>query len=131
MVSLNFKDKAINFIVRQRWRIAQTYIQILPLVGILNTFLYFLIFLGVTGVGLSINETLLGFTIILFVFGSIGYILDKIGYFKKDIKKSFSSATLDAYLIQADWNAIKIAYYSKFSKEELDEIMNKHSINDI
>ena len=121
-------DTFLNFLVRQRWRIAQTYLTILPIVGILNTSLYFLIFLGVTGVSLDRLELFLGFLFLMMSFTFIGYILDKIGYFKKDISKTFSSAQLEAYKLQADWNALKIAYYSKFTKEELAILIATHTI---
>lgn len=123
------KINLLDFIVRFKWRIAQTYIQITPIVGILNTFLYFLIFLGVNDIALSVIGTLGIFTIILLVFAIVGYVLDKIGYFRKDIAKTFNSATLDAYLIQAEWNALNIALYSKMSKEELEDMIINHRIN--
>ena len=128
MIKMN-KDQAVNLIVRQRWRIAQTYLTILPIVGIMNTFLYFLIYLGVNDVSITVVQLLGIFSILLAFFALIGYFLDKLGYFKKDIKKSFSSAQLTAYKVQADWNALKIAYYSQFNKDELEVMMEEHELN--
>lgn len=123
------KDRLVNFIVRQRWRIAQTYTLIVPIIGILNTFLYFLIALGVFEVDLSYKGVILGFLGILSIFLATGYGLDKLGYFRKDLQKSFSSQIKDVYLIQADWNALLTARYMKKSEEELVELIENHQIH--
>lgn len=121
----------VDFVVRQRWRIAQTYTIITPLIGILNTSLYFLIALGVFDVDLSYLGVFIGFSIILLMFLIVGYILDKLGYFKKDLQKSFSSQIKDVYLIQADWNALLTAHYMKKNTDELENLVKNHKIHDV
>lgn len=117
-----------KFVVKQRWRIAQTYLMITPLVGILNTFLYFLITLGVNDIQTSALEMFVGIMFVLSFFLLVGYFLDKKQLFSKDLEKGFESMNLNLFELQSNYNAINIALYMKYSKEELADMLANHEI---
>lgn len=117
-----------NFSVRQMWRISSTYKYFVPLIGIVNTTLYAIIAIGVTNiVDLTVLNVLIGLLVLFALFNIIGFLLDKFSVFSKDYEKLFGTQIKPIYLEQSDYNAILMAYYSKFSKEELEEILSKHT----
>ncbi len=117
-----------NFSVRQMWRISSTYKYLIPLIGIINTTLYAIIAIGVTDIiELTVLNVMIGLLVLFAIFNIFGYLLDKLAVFSKDYEKLFGTQIKPIYLEQSDYNAILMAYYSKFSKEELEKVLKEHT----
>lgn len=112
----------IEFMVRQRWRISQTYLLLVPFIAIINTFLYFVIAVGVTDL-FDLNIFTLSVILLtpIILINLFGYILDKVGYFKTEQRKNMRSNTVEIYKETSDYTALFTALYMKLSKEEIEE----------
>lgn len=117
----------LNFLVKQVWRIKEAYRYFLPLIGIINTFLYFIIAVGVTKLFvLTIPRFIMFILFVFFTFNIIGYVFDKLNLFSKDYAKVFEGMTLSTYVLQTDYLALKIAQLEKLTIEEINDRLEDH-----
>lgn len=117
------------FIIKQIWRIKQTYTYLLPLIGIINTILYFVIAIGVTNlVQLTFFRVSCGILGIFLVFNLVGLLLDKTNVFSKDYEKMFEGMSMTSSGIIAEYQALKFVQYSRMTDDEIADLVDNHKV---